>query len=771
MKYKMDPLSRCKDAAAGHGYAMIDLAVAKYWDYILPYKGIETDPLLDAAAQEGYYAETVADFYRFEHQHATAAKYDRRAYRLRVFETEDSENKNAKYSLSRTHAFGKGTKQDHKRAYFWNLQAAHENDASAVHTMSKFWQDGGAVPISRDMAEAWQQNDGKENPMQLSGDAAELFDMASTAASCEEKLEVLQLQEKEPVAHYEIRDLSANDKAQRKNKRSNKNQGILGKLSILYAVASIVCFLITALAGYRDTGILHLFNQGFYYLLGVPAKAFIAFTSELKFAEITIEYVCNFFKVSGLFGIFSLAAEAILFGIWLLIVCVGLLILITGLMDMGKSEGIEIKKLSQDSKETEQVALQAENYRAQLAEARAKIQDICSRAGIAVHDDVTLVALCDIASAKGVSLSSAEALYNSYCVANEAPVFSPICNEKGRKYNLYPLYFLLRRMGYPYAPLPQEDLPDGSGLVSAWRHYRLGKDYKKSEQKLLNITQSSVATPLEKAYAHWHLAAFYAKEGMVVTEVYSNEEKKLLEDAKKNVLLHSNRAKELGCPLSDMGTALWNLNLEALEMLRTAAQGQEVLCEYLEYLIDLVRNTAKDCGDPVRKGEWNGYETGKLWVEYEECLALYQKAATGKPTLSEAGSERAWYSYDSIEYSPIKNRLEKSAGKGLVRLDMLYRSISERIDLANFVLNREDEERRKQNELRQMQIDRKMSEYKEHLDWIERGANGFFNDSYKTEFERMLTGEISQHDFMTSEMLRDQAIRSHRQKLEDEVGS
>ena len=150
MKERMELLKNFEYAAEGSGFSMILLAVMRYWDYMLPYKGTETDILLDAAAsRDGECAETAADFCRFEHQNATAAKYARWSYGHRVFETEDSEVKDAKYSLSQNHAFGKGTKQDHKRAYFWNTQAAYENNASAVQTMPNFWQDGGAVSIRR----------------------------------------------------------------------------------------------------------------------------------------------------------------------------------------------------------------------------------------------------------------------------------------------------------------------------------------------------------------------------------------------------------------------------------------------------------------------------------------------------------------------------------------------------------------------------------------------------------------------------------------------
>lgn len=693
----------CNSVGTNEIHAFTNLIGLENYHYSKHYahiEGVDVPLLLEAqAAHNSRQAKIVGDFYREEHQEQTADTYYKKALSKGIEEASEGNNE-AMFRLSEQYAFGEGTEQSHEKSYFWCLKSAYEGNPDAVNMMQNFWQDGGAVPVSKEMAQAWKR---VNEPIKPAPHIAELYEAAAEAELAAEGLQMNRTKELERAIHVRSKEAISREKPLSGLKRLISN--LLDKIVTIYMFGSALMFLISYFFGYHETGFLNLINKAFYYLLGIPGKLFLVLITDMKFSEITLQIFCENYEW-GRFSIAELLVSALAFVLSAAVFCVWYYILhliyylLAGeVLTPEIHPGIAIEVRPADKAKQKHYEDKMRFYQNQLNSTKQKITHDIKKYRLTEFDDyISICALCDIVTMMQVSLPEAARLYKEW----EAYVAVPSMeifygnNDGEEAFSLWmidkksdphssrmmELYFWLRRSGFIYKKTPLEDFGLKSKLSVLSRNYRKGTNYEKIGKELESLTQNNSISLTEQAYAHWYLSRLYNQEFIPYegTDYRGIKTKESKETARKHMYL----ANKKRCPLADVDTALWQKDIYTLKAVAKKYKNQENVYGMLCAVIKHREAIAKCYGDPLNLSKWDEFKTGNPWPAYQKALEEYNKPHEGTD-FDKYGAKTA-YLNESIWMRDVMAILNPYYKSGLRRADELYESLKDSVELAEFAL-------------------------------------------------------------------------------------
>ena len=311
-------------AAGGDAEALWELALLGYWEYE-PVVGKPSKRQLmryaEAAGSNGdaHLEKKVGDFFRFEFQDDRAEVHYASAHgkMLRLAMAGDAE---AQFEIAMQFAYGQGCEQNDRNACFWCLLAAQNGHEEAQFMMSNFWKSDTAFPVCAEMAEYWTQTAQKSKPMpQESKEIKDVQAAAVQAQYVDDEIAAVskQLEMKKPV-RYRVWNSSRNPILAVTNFISDHLSDVMYKGFWIYALVTILVYIIVFFTGYKETGFVNVLNHIYAFCLRVPIET-------VSGGSMTLEALCNDLHAEGniIISLFTLCLGALLPLIWLVIVALG----------------------------------------------------------------------------------------------------------------------------------------------------------------------------------------------------------------------------------------------------------------------------------------------------------------------------------------------------------------------------------------------------------------------------------------------------------------
>lgn len=718
----------------------IDYAVAGYWDYQYlngTRKWEEIEALMASASQDGDAAAScrVGRFMDFELQEKTA-DYHYGLALWKMLNKEDSLNPDEMLAISELYAFGRGVEQDAGKAFFWCRQAARHGSPTAKRMMRHWWQDGAVFPADQRLSQKWSKYpDAFENHTPSVG---AFYQTVSQRETLSQRVDVCdRLAASGENKKYKVIDLSKTLEAKAKNPIIRLLEMIPTVSGIGYIVVSFVSFLIAYFAGYQESGFLRTAGELAFFLLGFPFKLFASVCSGLGFEEgfaMTLQgFFDGFITRSNFFdGVVYLVMNLFILAVWFVVVGV-VAFFIYCMIDGFRIHGVKAEVSEEDRQPY--YAAQKAQLTAALQNAEKKLERLCAEYGIPEQlraDSAKLLALCDIAAGRNVTLSQAVTVFNELLDAAQPMAAVDELFDAAREDTLYAFFFYLRRNQVPFLPRQNHTAPD-SKLMTAYRKYRLGQNYLSAESAIQSVLTDENATATEKSWANYLQASVRFLE---------------INDRKTAVQKQMDRAADVAG-----GCAFWRFEPHYADYYRlrlpASKEDEQVFLDRVTGLLRLMRH---ELGDPSRRSHWNGYETKNLWAAYQKFT--YQ-VATVNPGYR-------------MTLEDLRKDMKPYYGKGHFWLDKDYTFVCDCLrDLAA-------ENRVKQEAVaaRKREVERRMAEFDEKADSFERSVNALRDKDFGlTQEERYWRGTADQQEYMDSWALREQAKDRYRQQVEKELDS
>lgn len=771
-------------AAKGDPQALWELTMLGYWEYAeVPDKPSKQELMQYAEAAgtngDGYLEKKVGDFLHFEFQDDRAEVHYASAHRkiLSLAVTGDSQ---AQFDLAMQFAYGQGCKQDDRNACFWCLMAAQNGHQEAQFMMSNFWRNRTVFPVCAEMADYWENVANRSTSLcQVTEEVENVQKTAAEVQCTENEIAAVsaQIKRKKPVK-YQVEDIGKRPVRAVANFIYDRLLAIVIVGYVLYALTTILAFVINFFIGYQEAGFGHVVNEIFAFCLRVPLQIF-------KDSLVTVKQMCDYMAMDPdgwLLSPIIFCANAIIPVVWLAVIALGSYIVVF-ILGIFSSQKLVIKAEPYggiyEESDRKYLAKLEERYAVQAQ----TLTDIYGRYQVPekLQNIVDMMGICNIACFMQCDFSSALTKYAELIQADLPDMGQTVLRASEDSFSSMGLYFLLPRIGmtddvgnrvtlkYRKAPAMNFDVekPFARGYFAYRRGYNFA-DAQKAFEEALGSDQSSRA---EKSYAAWYLAAMNRSE--LVPPHDKDQERVCNKQAEK----YEKYAQTENCPYAVMtaeniGNLAWQRDGHMLDMLsKLYRQNDETFSAYLHDMALKSLQLQQDCGNPFHMAEWNGQKTKCIWAQYYDLKAKVDKAEEACGTVDE-DDELPYYRRQIAYYSPLAKQGKKLAGRGLACGDSLNELINDVVSLAEYVVGRETEQRyeqyRQEAAAREREVNRQMDEWNEKADAFERALNTYGYGSYKTDEERALSGEMPWDDYWRSESLRSDVERAHRKKLERE---
>lgn len=718
----------------------IDYAVAGYWNYQYlngARNWEEIEALMASSSQDGDAEAScrVARFMDYELQEKTA-NYHYNLALWKMLNKEDSLNPDEMLAISELYAFGRGVEQDAEKAFFWCRQAARHGSPTAKRMMRHWWKDAAVFPADQRLSQKWSKNpDAFENH---TPSVEALYQTVSQRESLSQRADVCdRLAASGENQKYKVIDLSKTLEAKAKNPIIRLLEMIPTVSGIGYILVSFVSFLIAYFAGYQESGFLRTVGELAFFLLGFPFKLFASVCSGLGFEEgfaLTLQgFFDGFITRSNFFdGVVYLVLNLFILAVWFLVVGV-VAFFIYCIIDGFRIHGVMVEA-SEENRQPYYAAQKAQ-LTAALQDAQKKLERLCAENGIPVQlqgNSAKLLALCDIAAGRNIPLSQAVGVYNELRDAAQPMAPAEELFDSEPEDTLYAYFFYLRRNQVPFLPRQNYIAPD-SNLMTAYRKYRLGRNYLSADSAFQRVLTDENATATEKSWAKYFQASV-----------------KLLEinDWKLSVQKQMDQAADVAG-----GHAFWRFDPHYTDYYRlclpASKESEQV---FLNRVIGLMRLMRHQLGDPSRKSHWNGYETKNLWAAYQKFTA---EVASVDPTYR-------------MTLEDLRKDMKPYYEKGHFWLDRDYTFVCDCLRTLE-VQNRAQQEA---IAARKREVERRMAQFDEEADSFERSVNALRDkDAGLTQEERYWRGTADRQEYMDSWALREQAKDRYREQVERELDS
>lgn len=779
-------------AAKGDAQALWELALLGYWEYVdvigNPSK-TEAMRYIDAAGANGdaNLEKKVGDFFRFEFQDDRAELHYFSAHgkMLRLAMSGDVD---AQFECAMQFAYGQGCEQDDRNACFWCLMAAQNGHKEAQFMMGNFWKNGTVLPVCAEMADFWTRTAEKSNPMpQMSKELSDINKAVCQAQYTNDEIAVVskQLQMKKPI-RYKVWNSSRNPILAVTNFLSDRLGAYMFIGFCLYTLASILSYIIVSFMGYKEAGFGHFLNRVFAFCLHTPFEI-------LARSSMTLEELCEWVGHSEgniIIDLIVVCIEALVPLIWLAVVAVCSFIAYCLLDKLLVRKGLFVKEMpysgADESAAKKQLSCLEEQRTAHMQVLEGIYQQ--HRVPEKLQNTFDMMGICNIALSTQCDFGTAMAKYSKLVETAAPDMQHTDLRASDHSYSRMALYFILPRIGMTdengdrvmlkYRKAPAQNFDVRGQFMRGYIDYRRGYNFniagKAFEEAAKPLCQNTQA---EKGYAAWYLAALNRSEFMPTG--YNPEKKS---ECNKAIELYDKLAAEnYQCPLAVVtpeviGSQAWRLDANMLDKLsKLYEKADKTFSAYLHDMALQSLTLQQECGNPFNMAEWNGRKTKCIWAQYNKMSAKVDEACEIMRDIPlDENNEAAYYAREKKVYAPLNKECNSLhlRNRGLTRADELCEGIKSTVDTADYVANREinkiREQRKQEQVVREREINRKMSEWNEQADAFERSLNANLFNSYATDFERSLAGEMSQQDYVTSDFLRYEAEKSYRKKLESE---
>lgn len=717
-------------SAAGDAEAMFELAKLMYWQYEDTVDGLQNaEQIFELLAAAGAAGDArlnrkIGNFCRREFREVSAQQYYRAAFEKELV-CAAGQDTQAQYAVACHYAYAEGVAQSHEKAAFWCALAARGDHEEARRMLQNFDLERSGIQIPA---------------------LAELETMKDDYFVTEAKREVAERKMHESYPQtIRVKDLSAPVHRRVVNGLANGLRVLLGVVSIAYLVLSLLSFIGVMACNYNAGDGSNWIADICYALLGVPLKLALQWDG-YEAAQISAELLLQLYSF-GFLG--AIIVGALLVALWFVMIPILLfvkfklvlvlllwyvaiilaVILLQKLLSGLHTYGVAFKTTPCSDQERA-------GYKEQLAELEKKSEQAWKR----LAEKYGNVKLPDT---HGLQQTEGELA----------------------------LYFALRSVGANGNPLPAQEFAANGSFLNGYRQYRMGRDFNKAEELLADGAKREGA---EAGWAAWYMAKLCREEKMPLYG-FDEEGEKAKREAQKTAERMDEIAANRNCPKAVIDTAnlqylLWKRDPEAL--LSVGKQYVPVNTEVALVLLDAVGDAVTEMGqfgDPLRKAKWNDYDTGNVWACYEEFYARY-KACTAEINEAWAISVSAAQHAEAKAKDALKALKDEAwglTGKGLYRAEELYHWIEDGEASASrsaYQLQKQEEEIRQQ---REDAIAREMEKFDEKADSLERNMNAMFGNGFATNFERSLTGEMSQDNFLLSDELRHKVRENYRKEMEE----
>ncbi len=771
-----------EQSAAGDAESMVLLAQAVYWKYdsIGGVKGTKgAFKLLEAAGSmgDGKVNSKIGDFFRYEFQDNKADEFYNQAL-IKNLQKARENDAEAQFALSRQYAFGRGVEQNDEKACFWCMMAARNGCEEAQRMMVNFWQDGGTLPMNEEMARAYLAQAGKPMQHRENAEAQEL-EKALLERECAAVLveaEAVRDRVKKP-RKYRVIDRSKTPFGQVLNFLLSTIASVALAGFVLYCVAAVIVYILNFFVGFHESGFWNFINRSLWTLLGMPLR--FVLHRLLGMQDITIQQLCSLYSlkqglISGVVG-FALGAVGSL--VWLGIVAAAgsvVALVFSALM----RTGLNVKPLRDGSRKKNRKAA------GDLEAAQSNLKKLlASSTELQGYGSAALLAICDLMSRRGLSLSSASRSYRSMKGAWQYTRLPIELKKDAEAYSSMAAYFLLRReLKINYAKMPRLNFAPDSNFMKGYRLYRRGKNYLSAEKKLEAARDSHDAS--ERAWANWILASMCRNEFQLPEDrVYSHERKKQNE-RNINRAEWMQKAAQKNCikaaPAEESTAALlWNFDADVLEAFAVRlAKSKSEIGKYFAAMAERERENMYACGNPMNHEKWQDFDTECIWAVYLSGRRKMKEISVQHSEIFHSRGEKAAYQYELSALTSLESRLDKVKGKGHVAADDLYESVRSMKGTADFVVHQEEIEReqeRKQREMvrqwqreqREEAVNQQLQAFDEKWENMERRRNDWLTGHYETDWDAQTSGRMSQKEYYR----RDYAHHEAREKLRKEAES
>lgn len=781
-----------RSAASGDAGALWELALLGYWEYVdvtgNPSRS-EAMRYADAAGANGdaYLEKKVGDFFRFEFQDDRAETHYSSAHE-KMLRLAMSGDVNAQFECAMQFAYGQGCEQDDRNACFWCLMAAQNGHKEAQFMMGNFWKNATALPVCAEMADFWTRVAENSKPMpQMTKELSDIREAVCQAQYTNDEIAAVgkQLKAKKPI-RYKVWNSSRNPILAVTNRLSDALGGYMFMGFCLYAIVSILVYIITFFMGYKEAGFGHFLNQVFAFCLRIPFEI-------LGHGSMTLEELCNWVghsEGSIILDLIVLCIEALVPLIWLAVVAVCAFIVFRILDKLLVRKGLFVKEVPYSGADEATAKKQLSRLEESRAAQTRVLENIYRQHRVPekLQNTSDMMGICNIAASVSCDFDTAMAKYIKLVEADQPDMQCTDLRASEDSYSRMALYFILPRIGMTddngnrvtlkYRKAPVQNFDIKGQFMRGYVAYRRGYDFTvagKAFEKAVKPAHPN--TKAEKGYAAWYLTALNRSE--FVPENYNPEKKS---ECYKNAKLYEKLAVEnYRCPLAAttpeaIGSGAWRLDAHVLDQIsKLYEKADKTLSAYLHDMALKSLSLQYECGNPFNMAEWNGRETNCIWAKYEKMRAKEEEARESLRDIPLVeNNEATYYAREKKVYAPLNKECNSLnlRYRGLTRADELCDGIKSVVDTADYVVNRDvneaREQRRRELAAREREIKRKMDEWNEKADAFERNLNSNIYGSYATDFERSLAGKMSQQDYLTSDSLRYEAEKSYRKKLEKE---
>lgn len=781
-----------RSAASGDAEALWELALLGYWEYTYvtgnPSQS-EAMRYADAAGSNGdaYLEKKVGDFFRFEFQDDRAEIHYSSAHEkmLRLAMSGDA---NAQFECAMQFAYGQGCEQDDRNACFWCLMAAQNGHKEAQFMMGNFWKSGTALPVCKEMADFWTQVAENAKPMpQMTKELSDIREAVVQAHFTDDEISAVgkQVKAKNPI-RYKVWDSGRNPVLAVTNHLSDALGGYMFIGFFLYAIISLLAYIITFFMGYKEAGVGHFLNQVFSFCLRIPFEI-------LGHGSMTLEELCNWVghsEGSIILDLIVLCIEALVPLIWLAVVAVCAFIVFSLLSKLLVRKGLFVKEVPYSGADETAANKQLSRLEEKRAAQARVLEDICRRHRVPekLQNTSDLMGICSIAASAKCDFGTAVAKYSKLIEASLPDMQRTDLRASEDSYSRMALYFILPRIGMKddsgnrvtlkYRKAPAQNFDIKGQFMRGYVAYRRGYDFTDATKAFEEAVKPACPnTKAEKGYAAWYLTALNRSE---LVPVNYNPEKESA--CRKDAKLYEKLAVEnYQCPLAVttyevICAEAWRLDANVLDKLsKLYEKADKTLSAYLHDMALKSLSLQYECGNPFNMEEWNGRPTKCIWAQYYKMRAKEEEARESLRDIPLIENDEAtYYAREKKVYAPLHKECSSLhlRDRGLTRADELCDGIQSVVDTADYVVNRDINEAREQRHREQAAkerlINQQMEDWNQQADAFERSLNEYFTGSYATDFERSLTGEMSQQDYLTSDFLRYEAEKSYRKKLEKE---
>lgn len=769
-----------KDSAAGNAEAMFEMAKLVYWEYEELENGLNTETqvleLLAAAGAAGDAAlkRKIAKFLQCEFQYAAAEQLHRGAF-VQTMERAAQQDAEAQYEIGLHYAFGEGVPQSEEKAVFWCRLAARNGHGSARQTLEKFLcgdhTDRSARIPALDELET----------LAVQYQTLESRELAASYAA-----------DKEISRQYVIRDLSAPPMVRLRNKICSNVCSLLVTGAILYVLLSQLSLLCVWAFGYSESGLMHWISEGFEAMLGIPFRW--GFQWKRGAADgLTLQYICERIAVGSLFEA-ALWIVGLIF-LWFIIVPVILItehelvlsmlawyVLVIGgvwlaykLVNSLKYYGmrIEVSPLKKSElKKRQQLLTQIQQERDEVGR---RFQTKCNDCGIPQSMRSAAVVMDVLRFARQQGIRDPKQAVRRYTAPTGQ--YSPrISAEDGR----LGYYFVLRNqfgadMIQQILAGEKKNMDVDGAFVRGYRLYRRGQRFDLAEQSLNRAFGQNGAGSEEQGWAAWLLAKLYRTEKMPLEELEYKDYALRCKEAENAAERWTQKAIQNDCPMVNVTNVhlCRQLLLENQEMVYAVAKnwsGRDVVRgEYWKKIAAAERAVRTAFGEPFGRRQWEEYSTKCVWPEINSIFDQYKYLL--KKTANSDGLSADSKSNLRDQWNELMDRVRAVKGCGVYIAEKLYEKVERWRDLYGRQLDHEAARKEQQNrqrfEAREAAVRAQMDQFDANADRLERSINRDWGDgTYDTNLERLISGRMSQTDYMAADDVRYRARQKYRAQVE-----